>query len=157
NGPRPVNFRMPSCSTAGDICSRIRSALGSTRPTPRPASQPAPRMATARQHELPLDGGASFAPPALTPDTNLSEQCGQRPRLGALKRCKPCLKASTDADRQSRAEAEAKVEAERQPSNPATTKVCIACKIEKPLHAFAQHHRATDGKRKSCRACVRAG
>jgi hypothetical protein len=67
------------------------------------------------------------------------------------------LKASADADRQARAAAEARVAVKARAPIPEGFKYCKACNAIKPLGEFGQHHRAKDGKRKACRACVRKG
>lgn len=58
------------------------------------------------------DSSAMPATDAL-PDTSeapgLCSECGEHPRLGALSRCRHCIRAAADADRQTRAAAEARL------------------------------------------------
>jgi hypothetical protein len=111
-------------------------------------------MAMLREPDGVLTNGvAPAAPPITTNDASLCIVCGERPRLGALARCKQCLQETADTARRTRAEAEATVKARDQ----AATKRCTICKVEKPLSEFGPHHRSRDGKRKACRPCVRAG
>ena len=58
----------------------------------------------------------------------LCSDCGTRPRLAALTRCKPCLQADVQRDREQR-EARAKEHAETQ--LPAT-KSCKTCQSSRP-------------------------
>src|SRR5262245_46327020 len=67
--------------------------------------------------------------------------CGERPRLGALTRCKECLRADADQQRQA-------------------TKACRTCKTVKPLEQFPlsqSGYPAKDGRRRDCRQCIRLG
>jgi hypothetical protein len=75
-------------------------------------------MATASLREP--DGllGEGVSAPPVTTSQPLCVKCGERPRLGALRRCKVCLKSDADADRQSRADAEARVEARAEAAAP---------------------------------------
>jgi hypothetical protein len=111
-------------------------------------------MATLRESNLAQVGGCATVPPIISSD--LCEQCGQHPRLGALRRCKRCLTAAADADRQARAEAEARVKAKAE-AQQAATKRCKCCGAVKPLSSFAPHKRSRDGHRHACKPCVRRG
>jgi hypothetical protein len=48
---------------------------------------------------------------AIIDSSDLCVKCGERPRLGALSRCRPCVQAVAEVDRQNRAAAEARVAA----------------------------------------------
>jgi hypothetical protein len=114
-------------------------------------------MAMLREPDMAPPGGDAIAPAPTRYDLTLCTICRTHPRLASLSRCATCIQKAADADRQARANAEAKVKASRQANGPAATKRCGVCKVEKPLDEFRPHHRAKDGKRKSCRDCVRAG
>ena len=116
-------------------------------------------MAALRAPDALPVGGGDAAPASIS--ASLCEQCGQHPKLGSLKRCKSCIQAAADADRQHRTEAEARVKARTakdKPSLPFPPKrICRTCHKHKPLDAFAKHNRSIDGRRKSCKGCVKAG
>jgi hypothetical protein len=113
-------------------------------------------MAALREPDAAPAGGGTSAPPTTSSDPSPCAQCHQRPRLGALSRCKQCIREAADAYRQARADAEARVEA-RKASTPAATKRCKACKQVKPISAFALHPRSLDGHRNACKPCVKKG
>jgi hypothetical protein len=74
--------------------------------------------------------GAVASPPASATGASLCSICGTRPKLGSLTRCKVCLQKAADADRQDRAEAEARVKAktEAQQATTKAAKMLRACK-----------------------------
>jgi hypothetical protein len=114
-------------------------------------------MATLRESDLAPAGGGTTAPPITTADPAVCRQCHERPRLGALSRCKKCIKDAADADRRSRAEAQATVAARAKAPNPEGHKRCRACRVVKPLNAFSPHQRSLDGHRHACKPCVKNG
>jgi DNA-binding protein H-NS len=89
----------------------------------------------------------------------LCATCGERPRLGSLRRCLPCLQRDVDAQRRHDRAARAPARS-RQPAAESSTvvvepiiKACRACGVLKPLTAFARHGSTTDGRRHHCRDC----
>ena len=94
-------------------------------------------------------GTALLAPPDQTITLPLCTSCRERPRLGTLTRCRSCLIADAQREREQREALQAKLA-------PAT-KACRTCKIGKPLGAFGKHRLAKDGHRHDCKVCVSDG
>lgn len=93
------------------------------------------------------------------PAANTCTECGDRPRLGRLTICKPCLQARSDATRQARAEAEQRAQEKTAAKQTAQGKVkrCRCCGLEKPLASFKRWARSKDGYRHDCQTCVSTG
>jgi DNA-binding protein H-NS len=91
------------------------------------------------------------ADPGCAPD--LCASCGERPRLGALSRCLPCLQRDVDRQvaRATRTPSPAPAPTEVAVAEP--MKACRSCGSVKPLGAFARHGTSKDGRRHRCRDC----
>jgi hypothetical protein len=95
----------------------------------------------------------------VSPGSPVCVDCGSNPRLGALKVCKPCLRAKGDSTRQARADAEKRAREKTTAKQIAVgkTKTCRCCQTEKPLSLFQLWATAKDGHRRDCKPCVERG
>lgn len=93
------------------------------------------------------------------PTSRTCEVCNINPPLGALRRCRQCIKIEADASLQSRRDAEIRAAERTDAALEAAGRVkhCRGCREVKPFSQFQIRRAANDGHRHDCKVCVSAG